>query len=67
MKTRVNLNITTGGIMFSIQEAQWIYFEVATLKKKKKKKQEKKIKHRMQQQHGESLLYVWVFWKDICT
>ena len=28
--------------MFSIQEAQWIYFEVATLKKKKKKKKTRK-------------------------
>ena len=61
MKTRVNINITTGYHVLSSGSAVNLFLSRYLEKKKnkqKKKKQGKKIKHRMQQQQGESLLYV---------
>ena len=60
MKTRVNINITTGYHVLSSGSAVNLFLSRYLEKKinKKQKKQGKKIKHRMQQQQGESLLYV---------
>ena len=61
MKTRVNINITTGYHVLSSGSAVNLFLSRYLEKKNKqktKKKQGKKIKHRMQQQQGESLLYV---------
>ena len=55
MKTRVNINITTGYHVLSSGSAVNLFLSRYL---EKKKKQGKKIKHRMQQQQGESLLYV---------
>ena len=61
MKTRVNINITTGYHVLSSGSAVNLFLSRYLEKKKtnkKQKKQGKKIKHRMQQQQGEFLLYV---------
>ena len=58
MKTRVNINITTGYHVLSSGSAVNLFLSRYLEKKNKQKKQGKKIKHRMQQQQGESLLYV---------
>ena len=61
MKTHVNINITTGYHVLSSGSAVNLFLSRYLEKKKinkKQKKQGKKIKHRMQQQQGESLLYV---------
>ena len=60
MKTRVNINITTGYHVLSSGSVVNLFLSRYLEKKinKKQKKQGKKIKHRMQQQQGESLLYV---------
>ena len=61
MKTRVDLNMTTGYHVLNSGSAVNLFLsrslEKKTKQNKTKKKQEKKIKHRMQQQQGESLLY----------
>ena len=58
MKTRVNINITTGYHVLSSGSAVNLFLSRYLEKKNKQKKQGKKIKHRMQQQQGEFLLYV---------
>ena len=62
MKTRVDINITTGYHVLSSGSAVNLflsrYLEKKKPNKQKRKKQGKKIKHRMQLQQGESLLYV---------